>query len=80
MADKPRDEGRRMATFLGVILFAFGAVAPSLLFPKENQFLVGFIGAPFVLFGVILLLIGAFPTQRLDDRDRRDDPPKGDDR
>ncbi|HTM68877.1 MAG TPA: hypothetical protein VL426_06295 [Candidatus Binatia bacterium] len=75
--NKPRDDGRRIATWLGIALFVFGAVAPGMLFPKENQILVGFIGAPFILFGVILLLIGAFPTQRLDDR-RKDDDDKPD--
>lgn len=62
-----------MAFWLGIVLFLFGAVVPPLLFPDENQILVGFIGAPFILIGVILLLIASFPTQRLRDRPPGDD-------
>ncbi|HSD12292.1 MAG TPA: hypothetical protein VLC10_01925 [Patescibacteria group bacterium] len=66
-----------MAMFFGIVLLLFGALVPPLLFPHENQILVGFVGAPFVLFGIILMLIGSFPTRRLDDerRDGKDDPP-----
>ena len=73
----PPPDGRKAATWFGAALFLFGALVPGLLFPKENQILVGFIGAPFILFGFILLLIGAFPTQRLEDKEKDDDPPQG---
>jgi hypothetical protein len=69
----PRDDGKRIATVLGIVLLLIGLLLPPLLFPKENQILVGFIGSPFVLFGFILLLIGAFPTQRLSDKNDKDD-------
>lgn len=62
-----------MAFWLGIILFLFGAIVPPMLFPGENQILVGFIGAPFILIGVVLLLIASFPTQRLRDRPPKDD-------
>ena len=75
--DKRPKDGRSLATGFGIALFIFGALVPGLLFPKENQILVGFIGAPFILFGVMLMLIGAFPTQRLEDRRKDDDPPQG---
>jgi hypothetical protein len=61
-----------MAFWLGIILFLFGAVVPPLLFPNENQILVGFIGAPFILIGITLLLIASFPTRRLPDKPRSD--------
>lgn len=66
-----------MIMFLGILLLLFGALAPPLLFPHENQILVGFIGAPFVLFGLVLMLIASFPTRRLEDKPpgRKDDPP-----
>jgi hypothetical protein len=65
-----------MAFWIGIILFLFGAIVPPLLFPDENQILVGFIGAPFILIGFVLLLIAAFPTSRLSDRR----PPKDDEK
>lgn len=70
-----------MMMFLGILLLLFGALVPPLLFPHENQILVGFVGAPFVLFGIILMLIGSFPTRRLEDesRDRKKDDPPGPD-
>lgn len=73
--DRPRppDDGKRLATVFGIILLLIGLLLPPLLFPKENQILVGFIGSPFVLFGFILLLIGAFPTSRLSDKNDKDD-------
>ncbi len=61
-----------MAFWFGIILFLIGAVVPPLLFPNENQILVGFIGAPFILIGIILLLVSSFPTQRLRDRPPKD--------
>lgn len=66
-----------MIMFLGILLLLFGALAPPLLFPHENQILVGFIGAPFVLFGLVLMLIASFPARRLEDKPpgRKDDPP-----
>lgn len=76
-SEKPPRDGRSFATGFGIALFIFGALVPGLLFPKENQILVGFIGAPFILFGVMLMLIGAFPTSRLDDRKKDDEPPQG---
>lgn len=56
-----------MTFWIGIFLFFFGAIVPPMLFPGENQILVGFIGAPFMLFGILLLLISAFPTQRSKD-------------
>jgi len=75
---RPPDDGKRVATFFGIVLLLIGLLLPPLLFPNENQILVGFIGSPFVLFGFILLLIGAFPTQRLSDKnDKRDEGSDG---
>ncbi|MEY4745316.1 MAG: hypothetical protein RL272_1261 [Candidatus Parcubacteria bacterium] len=66
-----------MITFIGILLLLFGALVPPLLFPGENQILVGFIGAPFVLSGIVLMLIGSFRPQRRDgdDPDRKGGPP-----
>lgn len=66
-----------MLQIIGIFLFLFGALVPPMLFPNENQILVGFIGAPFILFGLLLMLIAAFRPQRLDDkdRDRKGGPP-----
>lgn len=66
-----------MIMILGIVLLLFGALVPPLLFPGQNEILVGFVGAPFVLFGIILMLIASFPTQRLEDKrpDRKDGPP-----
>ncbi len=65
-----------MIMFLGILLLLFGALVPPLLFPGQNEILVGFVGAPFVLFGIILMLIGSFPTRRLEDKrpDDKDGP------
>lgn len=64
-----------MLQVIAILILLFGALMPPMLFPNENQILVGFIGAPFVLVGIILLLISSFRPQRLDDKDRdgRDD-------
>lgn len=66
-----------MLQVIAILILLFGALVPPMLFPNENQILVGFIGAPFVLFGIILLLISSFRPQRLDDKDRekKDGPP-----
>lgn len=67
-----------MMMFLGILLLLFGALMPGLLFPHENQILAGFVGAPFVLLGIVLMLIASFPTQRLGDKrpdGRKEDPP-----
>ena len=68
-----------MLQIIGILLFLFGALVPPMLFPNENQILVGFIGAPFILFGILLMLIAAFQPQRLSDKDRdkKDGPPPG---
>lgn len=69
-----------MLQVIAILILLFGALVPPMLFPNENQILVGFIGAPFVLFGIVLLLIASFEPQRLQDKDRdkKDgDPPGG---
>lgn len=70
-----RNANASAAFYAGLLLFLFGAILPPMLWPDENQILVGFIGAPFVLFGIVLMLIGAFPTRRLEDK--RDDNERG---
>lgn len=63
---------------LGLLVLLFGALVPPLLFPHENQILVGFIGAPFVLIGFIIMIAASFPTRRLGDKDAdRKDPRDG---
>lgn len=66
-----------MLQVIAILILLFGALVPPMLFPNENQILVGFIGAPFVLFGFVLLLIASFEPQRLQDKDRdkKDGPP-----
>jgi hypothetical protein len=70
----PKDDPGRPIRYLGVAFLLFGALAPPMLFPHENQILVGFLGAPFVLLGLIMMLAGSFPARRLgdDDPDRKD--------
>ena len=67
-----------MLQVIAILILLFGALVPPMLFPNENQILVGFIGAPFILFGMVLLLIASFKPQRLEDKDRdKNDGPKG---